>query len=168
MRIFTNRQYFGDAQFYKQTLAIGIPVMVQAFLQSLISLINSFMVSGLGDVKMSGVNICGQILMIFIILQNAICTSGGIFLTQFSGAKNKEGMQQAFAFKLVVSFSMAIVYFLVTMVFPRKVLSLMVIGNTQADLILDQAEQYMFLMGFIGIQTTISYIMLLRTGRSGR
>ena len=159
MKMLTARQLFGGMQFYKRVLAIGIPVMLQSFIQSLVSLIDGFMVSGLGDIKMSGVNISGQILFIFMILQGAVCTSGGIFLTQFSGAKDKEGMRQAFAFKIVVSFSLAIVYYLVTMVFTRKILSLMVIGNSQAELILDQGQEYMFLMGFIGIQTSISYII---------
>ena len=159
MKVQTGRRFFGDMQFYKKALVIGIPVMLQSLIQSLVSLIDSFMVSGLGDVKMSGVNISGQILFIFMILQGAVCTSGGIYLTQFSGAKDKKGMQQAFAFKLVVSFSMAILYFLVTMVFTRKVLGLMVIGNSQADLILDQGQEYMFLMGFIGIQSIVSYII---------
>lgn len=159
MKKLAEKQYFGNRQFYKRALLIGIPVMLQSLIQSLVSLIDSFMVSGLGDIKMSGVNISGQILNIFMILQYAICTSGGIFLTQFSGAKDKKGMQQSFAFKIVTSFSLSIVYFLATMAFTRKVLSLMVIGNTQADLILDQGEQYMFLMGFIGVQTTVSYII---------
>jgi putative MATE family efflux protein len=159
MRALINKQSFGDLQFYKKALVIGIPVMLQSLLQSLIALINSFMVSGLGDIKMSGVNISGQIIYIFIILQTAICTSGGIFLTQFSGAKNKEGMQQTFAFKIVTSFSLLVVYLLIAMVFTRKILSLMVIGNTQAELILNYAEKYMFLMGFIGVQTTVSYII---------
>jgi putative MATE family efflux protein len=159
MRIQTYRKYFGDMQFYKKAFMIAIPVMLQALLQSLISLINSFMVSGLGDVKMSGVNISGQILYVFIILLSAICTSGGIFLTQYSGADDKEGMRQAFAFKLITSFALSIVYFLVTMVFTRKVLSFMVIGNNQADSILDQAQEYMFLMGFVGVQMIISYII---------
>lgn len=159
MGIFTNKQYFGSMQFYKKALLIGIPVMLQSLIQSLISLIDSFMVSGLGDIKMSGVNISGQILFIFMVLQTAVCTSGGIFLTQFSGAKDKKGMQQSFAFKIVTSFFLLILYFLVTMVFTREILSLMVIGNTQADLILDQGEKYMFLMGFVGVQSVISYII---------
>ncbi len=159
MKILTDKQYFGDGKFYKKALLIGIPVMLQSLIQSLVSLIDSFMVSGLGDIKMSGVNISGQILFIFMILQGAVCTSGGIFLTQFSGAKDKKGMQQSFAFKIVTSFFLAIIYYLVTMVFTRKILGLMVIGNTQADLILDQGEKYMFLMGFIGVQAIISYII---------
>jgi len=35
----------------------------------------------------------------------------------------------------------------------------MVIGNSQADLILDQGQEYMFLMGFVGLQSIISFII---------
>lgn len=157
-RINKNR-YFGSRNFYQSVLLIGVPVMVQALLQSLVSLIDSFMVAGLGDVKMAGVNISGQILYIFMILQTAVCTSGGIYMTQYFGAKDKKGMKQSFAFKVVVSFSMIFLYFLVTFVWNRKILSLMVIGNSQAEMILDHGQEYMFLMGFVGIQMVISYII---------
>ena len=157
-RIIKNR-YFGSRNFYQSVLLIGVPVMVQALLQSLVSLIDSFMVAGLGDVKMAGVNISGQILYIFMVLQTAVCTSGGIYMTQYFGAKDKKGMKQSFAFKVVVSFSMIFLYFLVTFVWNRKILSLMVIGNSQAEMILDHGQEYMFLMGFVGIQMVISYII---------
>ena len=151
--------YFGNRSFYKSAILIGVPVMIQALLQSLVSLIDSFMVAGLGDVKMAGVNIAGQILYIFMVLQTAVCTSGGIYMTQYFGARDKKGMQQSFAFKTVVSFSMIFLYFLVTFVWNRKILSLMVIGNSQAEMILNQGQEYMFLMGFVGIQMVISYII---------
>lgn len=153
------KERFGSWSFYKEALAIGIPVMLQALIQSLVSLIDSFMVAGLGDVKMSGVNISGQICFIFMVMQNMICASGGIFLTQYFGAKQREGMRQSVAFKVVASLSTCIFYFLATFVFTRPVLSLMVIGNSQADLILDEGQKYMYLMGFIGIQMMISSIL---------
>jgi len=133
--------------------------MLQALIQSLVSLIDSFMVAGLGDVKMSGVNISGQICFIFMVMQNMICASGGIFLTQYFGAKQREGMRQSVAFKVVASLSTCIFYFLATFVFTRPVLSLMVIGNSQAELILEEGQKYMYLMGFIGIQMMISSIL---------
>ena len=52
---------FGPASFYKKALLIALPVMLQMLIQNMVSLIDNFMVSGLGDVKMSGVNISGQI-----------------------------------------------------------------------------------------------------------
>lgn len=150
------KKLFGPGQFYKNALTIAIPIMLQQLIQNMVSLIDNFMVSGLGDISMSGVNVAGQVLFIFMIYINAICMTGGIFLTQFFGAKDREGMQQAFRFKLIMGLVAAVPYFLVCIVFPRNVLSLMLIGNTQADLILNEAVSYIRIMFLIGIPMTIS------------
>ncbi|MDO4867244.1 MAG: MATE family efflux transporter [Clostridia bacterium] len=147
---------FGPRTFYRSALAIAVPIMLQQLIQSLVSLVDNFMVSGLGDVCMSGVNVAGQVLFVFMVFLNAICMSGGIFMTQFFGAKDRGGMGQAFRFKLVAGMAAFIPYFLVTLVFPRQVLSLMLIGNTQADLILDEAVRYIRIMFWIGIPMTLS------------
>ena len=55
---------FGNGQFYKSALAIAVPIMLQQIIQSMVSLIDNFMVSGLGDVPMSGVNVAGQVLFV--------------------------------------------------------------------------------------------------------
>ena len=149
---------FGPASFYKKALLIALPVMLQMLIQNMVSLIDNFMVSGLGDVKMSGVNISGQILFVFMVLLNTICTAGGIFMSQYYGAGDKRGMRQALSFKAVLAAVAIVLYLLVCMVFPRQVLSLMVVGNSQADAILDEAVKYMFLMGFNGIPMAISTI----------
>ena len=150
------RSLFGSWQFYRRALAIAVPIMLQQLIQSLVSLIDNFMVSGLGDICMSGVNVAGQVLFVFMVFVSAICMSGGIFMTQFYGAKDAWGMGQAFRFKLVAGLAAFIPYVLVTLVFPRQVLSLMLIGNTQADLILDEAVQYMRIMFWVGIPMTVS------------
>jgi Na+-driven multidrug efflux pump len=51
--------------FYKNALVIAVPIMLQQLIQSLVSLVDNFMVSGLGDVSMSGVNVAGQPLFVF-------------------------------------------------------------------------------------------------------
>ena len=147
---------FGPGQFYKSALAVAVPIMLQQLIQSLVSLVDNFMVSGLGDVCMSGVNVAGQVLFVFMMFLNSICMSGGIFMTQFFGAKDEGGMRQTFRFKLAMGMAAFIPYFLVCIVFPRQILSLMLIGNTQADLILDQAVQYIRIMFWMGLPMTMS------------
>ena len=151
-----SRRLFGPGAFYKSTLAIAVPIMLQQLIQSLVSLVDNFMVAGLGDVSMSGVNVAGQILFVFMVFLNTVCMTGGIFMTQFFGAGDGEGMGQAFRFKLVMGLAAFVPYFLVTIVFPRAVMSLMLIGNTQADLILNEAVKYMHIMFLMGIPYTIS------------
>lgn len=153
------RKYFGSASFYRQALCIALPVMGQSLIQNLVSLIDNFMVAGLGDVKMSGVNIAGQILFVFMVLLNTVCTAGGIFMTQFFGAKDGRGMRQSLCFKIVVSGAALVIYLAVCMLFPRSVLRLLVIGNAEADAILDVGVRYISLMGYIGLPIVMSGIM---------
>lgn len=159
---------FGNRIFYGKALSIALPIMLQQLIQNLVSLIDNFMVAGLGDVSMSGVNIAGQILFVFMIFLNTICMSGGIYLTQFFGAEAPRGMKQAFRFKLIAGLAAFIPYFLVCIVFPRQVLSLMVIGNTEASAILDQGVEYIRIMFFMGLQMTVSMCIASSLRDTGR
>ena len=154
--IFKKQSAFGSLDFYANALKIAVPVMAQLLIQNLVSLIDNFMVSGLGDIKMSGVNITGQIIFMFMVFSNTICMAGGIFMTQYSGAKDNAGMRQAFCFKLWTSVFVLAVYSVSCFVFPRKILSYMVVGNSQADMILVEGVKYMRIMGFMGIPWLIS------------
>ncbi len=147
---------FGPMGFYAGALKIAVPVMAQMLIQNLVSLIDNFMVAGLGDIKMSGVNITGQIVFTFMVFMNTICMAGGIFMTQFSGAGDKEGMRQSFCFKLWAGFLVVIIFTLSCMMIPRQILGLMVRGNSQASVILDEGVKYMRLLGFMGIPWVLS------------
>jgi len=153
------KRYYGSLSFYRQALMIGVPVMLQSLIQSLVSLVDNFMVAGLGDVKMSGVSVAGQILFVFMVLSNAICAAGGIYMTQFSGAKDRAGMRQALRFKFYLIGAFIALYLLVCFMFPRQILSLMVIGNAEAEAILDAGEAYMRLMGFMGVPFCVSVVL---------
>ena len=83
----------GPWSFYKTALKIAVPIMLQLLIQSLISLIDNFMVSGLGDAKMGAVNVANQLNMIIFVLFNSICSAGGIFISQYNGIKDSEGMK---------------------------------------------------------------------------
>lgn len=137
-----NHKYFGTWPFYKRALSIALPVMAQQLIQNLVSLIDNFMVAGLGDIKMSGVNVAGQIFFIFFVLINTLCASGGIFMSQYKGANDKEGMQQVFRFKILVAGIFGILMMILCFASPRGLFFLMVTKNTDAALILDQTQAY--------------------------
>lgn len=153
------RSMFGSKQFYMNAVRIALPVMLQQLIQSMVSLVDNFMVSGLGDIMMSGVNVAGQIMFVFIVLLNAICGAGGIYLTQYSGAGDARGMQQSLRFKVVASIAAAALFLIVTIRFPRPAMSMMLIGNSQAEAIMDAGSHYLYLMTFATIPMIISTIL---------
>lgn len=146
----------GSASFYRQALKIALPVMGQLLIQNMVSLIDNFMVAGLGDIKMSGVNIAGQINFVFLIFINTICMSGGIFMSQYNGAKDSAGMQQVFRFKIVLCVASSLIYTAVSILWPRPLLALMVHGNNQSEAIIEEGVRYMRFLSFAWIPAVIA------------
>ena len=146
--MFSQRNYmskhtcFGTTHFYTRALSIALPVMAQLFVQSFVSLIDNFMVAGLGDIKMAGVNTAGMIIFVFIILVNTLCSAGGIFMSQFRGAKDGEGMQQSLRFKLLLTGTAGLAFTIIGLIAPRGLFRLMLTVNTDAESIIDQAVRY--------------------------
>ena len=152
----SHHTYFGTAQFYKRALSIALPVMAQLLVQSFVSLIDNFMVAGLGDIKMAGVNTAGMIIFVFLILVNTLCSAGGIFMSQFNGAKDTEGMQQSLRFKLLLTGAAGILFTGIGLIAPRGLFGLMLTTNTDAELIIDQAVYYSHAVAFSGILMVFS------------
>jgi putative MATE family efflux protein len=126
----------GPLGFYKEALSIALPVMLQQLVMSMVSLIDNFMVAGLGDISMAAVNVANQINFIYIVLVNTICGAGGIYLAQFRGANDLNGMKNAYRFKALFSLGAGLVYFVLCWTIPEQMLAMMTIGNAaQAEII---------------------------------
>ena len=149
-------KHFGPAYFYREALNIALPVMVQQLIMSMVSLIDNFMVAGLGDLKMASVNVSNQINFIYVVAINTVCGAGGIYLAQFKGAGNPEGMRHAYRFKVIFSSLAALVYGVLCWTAPEKMLGLMTVGNrVQADIVAEGAR-YLRLTSFTLLPLAIS------------
>lgn len=121
---------------------MALPVMAQLLIQNLVSLVDNFMVSGLGDVKMSGVNVANQVNFIFFVLLGTICSSAGIFMSQYHGARDGEGQKQVLRFKIIFASLAGLLYMSVCFAAPRPLFRAMVSINRDAEAIIDQCVKY--------------------------
>ncbi|MDR2901441.1 MAG: polysaccharide biosynthesis C-terminal domain-containing protein [Treponema sp.] len=130
------KNIIGPWSFYRTALAIALPVMAQQFIMGMVSLIDNFMVAGLGDISMAAVNVANQLNFICFVLINTMCAAGGIYLAQFCGAKNPEGMKHALRFKIIFSFLVALLYVSFCWIIPGPMIAIMTQGNAaQADIL---------------------------------
>ena len=147
---------FGPLSFYRQALTIALPVMLQQFIMSLVSLIDNFMVAGLGDVSMAAVNVTNHINFIFFVIVNTICQAGGIYIAQFNGANDSDGMKNAFSFKVLFALGVSILYFGVCHAVPHRLIGLMTTSNTAQEEIVLVGSQYLRLVSFTFFPMAIS------------
>ena len=154
----------GPIHFYRQALRFAVPVMIQTFVQSLISLIDNFMVGGLGDIKMSAVNVTNQFTFLFLVTVGTFAETGGMFMSQFNGAKDSEGMQQVYRFKQIMMLACAVLFTLFSFFFSGSVLGFLVHGNQQAPEIVAEGQRYLhiILLTFIPIAFSTAITSSLR------
>lgn len=147
---------FGPASFYKEVLAIAIPVMAQQAIQSLVSLIDNFMVAGLGDAKMAGVNVANQVNFVYLVVMMTLSGAGGIYMSQFRGAKDEDGMRQAYRFKAIMTMGVSALYFSLCQTMPVALISMMTQGNAaQAEIVIHGA-QYLRIVSWMFIPMGLS------------
>ena len=147
---------FGPWSFYKQALTIALPVMLQQLIMSMVSLVDNFMVAGLGDVSMAAVNVTNHLVFIFFVIINTICQAGGIYIAQFNGANDAGGMKNAYSFKLIFSLSVSILCFSVCRIIPHLLLGMMTMNNSAQEEIVAVGCTYLNLVSWAFFPMAIS------------
>jgi putative MATE family efflux protein len=155
LRNFTSR--FGPLSFYREAIVIALPVMLQQFIMSMVSLIDNFMVAGLGDISMAAVNVTNQINFVYIVIINTICQAGGIYIAQFRGAGDSEGMKHAFRFKVIFAVTASVVYFFLCWTIPHRMLAMMTMGNAAQQEIVTVGTGYLKLVSWALLPMALSF-----------
>jgi len=146
----------GPWSFYRKALAIALPVMLQQLIMSMVSLVDNFMVAGLGDVSMAAVNVTNHLSFIFFVITNVICQAGGIYIAQFNGANDPDGMKNAFSFKIFFALAAAVLYFTICVSVPRQLLGMMTMSNAAQEEIVEVGSSYLKLVSLTFFTAAIS------------
>ena len=97
------KQYIGDRRFYRQVLAVALPIIIQNGITNFISMLDNIMVGQVGTIPMSGVAIVNQLLFVFNLCIFGAVSGAGIFTAQYFGSNNHEGVRYTFRFKVLIS-----------------------------------------------------------------
>ncbi len=93
----------GSWSFYKKTLMIAIPVMIQNLITNFVALLDNIMVGQVGTEQMSGVAIVNQLFFVYNLTLFGALSGAGIFGAQFFGKQDYDGVRHTFRFKLLTT-----------------------------------------------------------------
>ena len=166
---FTHRREYEKTnwkkRFYKMVLAICIPIVIQNGFTNLASLLDNIMIGQLGTLSMSGVSITNQLLQVFNVTIFGAMSGPGIFMAQFYGKKNKEGVENCFRIKLIIGIIIALLAIFLFYTFGQQLISLYLNDNPQDSLkTLNYGMNYLkiMLVGLIPFVITQVYSSSLR------
>ena len=93
-------RFIGDKAFYKSVLFLLIPMIIQQFITSFVSLLDNIMVGSLGTEAISAASIANQVMLVFTLAIFGGMSGASIFGAQFYGKGDMDGMRHTFRIKM--------------------------------------------------------------------
>ncbi len=162
-------RFFGSWSFYKRTLLIAVPVMVQNLITNIVAMVDNVMVGQVGTEQMSGVAIVNQLLFVFNLTIFGALSGAGIFCAQFFGKNDNEGIRNTFRFKAITAVSLTAVCLGVFALFSDNLITIYLHSAEEGidlELTFGYAKEYLtvMLIGLLPFAFEQVYSSTLREG----
>ena len=116
--------YLGDKPFWRVALRLALPVSIQNVLSSSFQLVDTMMVSRLGDVVLSAVGMAAQWGWLCMLLGFGLCSGMSVFVSQYWGVKDLKGIRRVLGMGLLSSLVVSFLFMGVALAAPRWVIGL--------------------------------------------
>ena len=160
------RGYIGDKAFYRRTLAIAVPMIIQNAVTNLVNLLDNLMVGSLGTEQMSGVAIVNQFIFVFNLAIFGAISGAGIFTAQFNGRGDVEGVRHTMRIKLIICAVVGVAGVAIMSLFGDYLITTYLHEGTVGDLALTllSGENYLsyIVIGLIPFAISQAYASTLR------
>jgi putative MATE family efflux protein len=146
-----------NKHFYNILIKIAIPIFFSQLLGSLLGIIDTFMVTELGDNALSAVGIGSQFLFLLNIIQFGLFSGFGIFIAQYHGSKEYDHISKVFLIMLMTGLGFAMIFLGLALTIPEQLIRLFNLNEAPNQNVIDLGISYLTIMGFSFITMTISF-----------
>jgi putative MATE family efflux protein len=137
-----------DKGFLKYMMRLALPIALQNLLMASFQLIDSAMVSRLGNAAMAGVSMAGRWSFIMMITLFGINSGASILYSQYKGVNDETGIRRVYGFALLNSMALVLLCGLVMAIFPGELVRVFAGYGGQADEIVREGAAFMRIIAF--------------------
>ena len=142
-------RFIGTKAFYKSVLVLLIPIIVQQFISSFVSLLDNVMVGALGTEAISATSIANQVMMVFNLAIFGGLSGASIFGAQYYGKGDMDGMHHTFRYKMYLSLLCSLLGVVIYLIFGQRFIASFLQGESNGgdmDLALRSGCAYLRIM----------------------
>ncbi|AEC03047.1 MATE family efflux transporter [Parasphaerochaeta coccoides] len=140
--------------FLPEVFRLILPMVVQNIFLSSLSFLDVVMVGQLGEKEIAAVGLANQVFFLINLFYFGISSGSAIFVSQYWGGKNLDGLRKVMGFSLTFSGIAASVFCFVAMVMPEAVMRIF----TQDAEVIAFGRMYLEIIGPGYIFAAISYV----------
>ncbi len=156
-----SQKKFNWPEFLKAIAVITIPVALQNLLSTTGSMVDTMMLATLGETTVGAVGLCAQFSSLFFSGYWGFVGGGTLFVSQYYGAKDKEGIRRSYGLTMCLVLAVGILFNILAVSFPEFVMGI----YTDKPEIQEIGIAYLKIVGFgFPLQSiTVVMSMLLRS-----
>ena len=142
-------RFIGDKAFYKGVLTLLIPIIIQQFITSFVSLLDNVMVGSLGTEAISAASIANQVMMVYALAVFGGMSGASIYGAQFFGKGDMDGMRHTFRVKMYFGIMISAAAILIYLFFGKSFIASFLQGESNGgdlDLTLRSGCSYLNIM----------------------
>ncbi len=114
--------FIKDKGFYKTVAGITIPIALQGLITQGVNVMDTVMISAIGETQLSAVSLANQFITIFHIFCMGIGMGASVLVARYYGMKDKESLKGTVSIMLRLCLAMAIIFCVATMLLPRQIM----------------------------------------------
>ncbi len=140
--------------FVKKNLSIAWPLAMNALLMQSMHMIDTFMVSSLGEVSLGAMGIAVTIIAFLMGIQMALANGTQLVISRAVGSGSSEAVTRSFIAGLCINLLCGMVFFLVLVSFQTRIIGIF----TQEPLLFSEVERYLSVAQYIVIVSTFGVV----------
>ncbi len=155
------KNIINDKSFLSKTLAISIPIAMQNLLSNLLVLVDTMMITSLGETTIAAVGLANKVFFVYSLLLFGICSGSGVLASQYYGKREMINIKRVLRISLMISVGCSILFLLAGVMFPGFVMRIF----TPSQNTIKIGITYLTIIAFSYPMTAVtqSYVTILRS-----
>lgn len=130
--------------FYKTLLTLCIPIIIQNLLSTLINMVDTIMVGGLGEISVAAIGIANQYFFLYNMALSGIIGGAGLFIAQFFGKNDKQNIRKITALSIISAVVLGVLFSLIAILSPKFIINFF----SDDKSVIKIAVDYFLIIGF--------------------
>ncbi len=140
--------------FIKNMLRLALPIALQQLLVSCAQLVDTAMVTPLGNVVVSAVGVSSRWIFLMNLFYFGISSGSAAMIAQFWGAKEKSNIKRSYGIALIFGAAVAILFSVTMFTVPELMLRIF----TDEQAVIETGAKYMKIVAFMGAFSAFNQI----------
>lgn len=113
-----------DKKFIRKTIAITVPIALQALLNTSLNLVDTVMIGSLGQQSIAAVGLANKVFFVFTLLLFGVVSGSSILTAQYFGKRDIKSIRRVLGMSLTIGLAGAFIFVIPSLICPEAVMSI--------------------------------------------